>query len=422
MPSPVIRNHLGLMLVLLLLVVACGESEDATADDPEEGTGGGETEGAEAGEGPSEDAGDPIRIGSISQLTGPVADIGEDTLRGAQFAVDEINEAGGLLGREVELIGVDDQNDPGVGQQVATQLIRREGVVGILGPILSAAGIAIQPLQDQNEIPAVAYNSGAEALTAQGSEWVFRSSTTLQDGYESLVRHASEAHGYESIAFLGWNETAGEAALEGVERAVEGLDGAELVAVERLAIDTSDFSGSLSTLEGADPDALVIGAPLPFAGVAVNQTREAGWDVPLLGWGGFITEEFGPFTGDSSDGMVMTDTSHWEVVEDASEEGARMVEAYREEHGEEPNANELIGYDAAMILMNAIEEAGSTEGADIASTLRETRLEGVRMEYEWMETGDLLDHPIVVVEWQDGELQLLEESAPAAEGAGDAGE
>src|SRR3954452_15192982 len=134
-------------------------------------------------------AADTIKIGSITILTGPSAQIGLETARGAQAMVDYLNAHGGVLGKKLELVSTDDANNPQLGVQAATQLVQQDHVVAIAGPTNSVSGIAIQPLLAQASIPAVAYQSGAEALTATGSAWQFRSNTTLSHHFEALASY-----------------------------------------------------------------------------------------------------------------------------------------------------------------------------------------------------------------------------------------
>ena len=101
-------------------------------------------------------AADTIKIGSITILTGPSATIGLETARGAQFMVDYLNAHGGVLHRKLELVSTDDANNPQLAVQDALQLIQQDHVVAITGPTNSVGGIAIQSLQAQASIPAIA--------------------------------------------------------------------------------------------------------------------------------------------------------------------------------------------------------------------------------------------------------------------------
>jgi branched-chain amino acid transport system substrate-binding protein len=350
---------------------------------------------------------EPIKLGVLAILSGPVGEVGQDAVRGAELAVARINDNGGLLGgRELELVVADDQADPAIAVQAATRLVQEDGVSVILGPISSGPAIAVSEVATRNSVPMVAFNAGARELTASDSEFVFRTYPIIQDAYAGLAQYAVDDLGYESIGYLGWNETAGQAALEGFE---EGLDetGGELAGQELVALTAPDLSAEIGRLRDANPDAVAIGGPLPLGGNAVRQIREAGWDVPLLGWVGWYTSGFAPFTGSASDGMVMASAFHPDAV--TSGVGQTFLETFQAEHGRAPRDIEAVGYDAVNIAAAGIRKAKSSDPEDIAAALHETRVKGVKLPFRWTEAGDIRGgHPIVFVEWQGGEQQLIE--------------
>ena len=210
---------------------------------------------------------DTIKIGSITILTGPSAQIGIETARGAQFMVDYLNGSGNVLGKKLELVSTDDANNPQLAVQDAAQLIQRDHVVAIAGPTNSVGGIAIQSLQAQAHVPAVAYQSGAEALTGTGSPWVFRSNTTLNHHFDALVTYFAKVKHYKRFAYIGWNLAAGASSLAGTQLGISHSPGTKLVFQTQLPLTTQDFSGTIDQAKSASPDVVLIGAPMPFAGV-----------------------------------------------------------------------------------------------------------------------------------------------------------
>ena len=145
---------------------------------------------------------------------------------------------------------------------------------------------------------------------------------------------------------------------------------------------------------------------MPFAGVLTKQIRAAGWNVRLLGWGGFLGSDFGEFAGADANGMVMGDSSHWKRVY-ARKKGKAFVDAFRKRFGRPPNANELVGADALGIAVAGIKKAGSTDGEKIQKAIHGMGYNGIRLFYQWRPDGNLKRHPIVAVRWQNKDLQLL---------------
>ncbi|MBA3841893.1 MAG: ABC transporter substrate-binding protein [Actinobacteria bacterium] len=345
---------------------------------------------------------DTIKIGSITILTGPSATIGVETARGAQFMTTYLNRSGGVLGKKLELISADDANNPQLAAQAAAQLIQRDGVVAIAGPTNSVSGIAIQGLQAQSKIPAVAYQSGAEALTGTGSPWVFRSNTTLNHHFDALVTYFAKTKRAKSFAFIGWNLAAGQSSLAGAQLGVDHSPGTRLVYKTQLPLTTQDFSGAISQAKAANPDVVLVGAPMPFAGVLVKQIRQSGWNVAVGATGDFVTTDFGAFLGSAANGLIMTDTGH-AVCAKKRKVGAKFVAAWTRAFHREPNANELVGADAVGIIVQAIAHAKSTDGQKIADAIHSLGYNGVRFYATWDKKGNLRHTPIPAVVWaKDG--------------------
>jgi branched-chain amino acid transport system substrate-binding protein len=350
---------------------------------------------------------EPVKLGVLAILSGPIGEVGQDAIRGAELAVERINDGGGVLGgRDLELVVADDQADPAVAVQAATRLVQEDDVSVILGPISSGPAIAVSQVATRNRVPMVAFNAGARELTESDSEFVFRTYPIIQDAYSALAEYAVDGLGYKKIGYLGWNETAGQAALEGFEEGLKKTDGT-LAGDELAAITAPELSSEIGRLRAENPDAVAIAAPLPLGGNAVRQIRESGWDVPLLGWVGWYTSGFAPFTGSASDGMVMASAFHPEAV--TSRVGQNFLESFEAAHGRQARDIEAVGYDAVNIAAAGIKKAKSSDPAKIAEALHETRVRGVKQPFRWTASGDIRGgHPVVIIEWQGGQQQLIE--------------
>jgi branched-chain amino acid transport system substrate-binding protein len=350
-------------------------------------------------------AADTIKIGSITILTGPSATIGVETARGAQFMVDYLNKRGGALGQKFELESADDANNPQLGVQAATQLIQQDHVVAIAGPTNSVSGIAIQPLLAQASIPAVAYQSGAEQLTATGSPWQFRSNTTLPHHFEALTSYFAKFKHAKRFAFIGWNLAAGQSSLQGTQYAVAHTAGTSLVFQTTLPLTTQDFSGVISQAKSANPDVVLVGAPMPFAGVLAKQIRESGWNVAIGATGDFVTTDFGQFLGPAANGLIMTDTGHYKCAL-KRKVGKPWVTAWQKQFHRPPGANEIAGADAIGVIAAAIRKARSTDGQKMVDALHRMSYNGIRFAEQWDAKGNLKHTPIPIVVWAKNGTQL----------------
>ncbi len=350
-------------------------------------------------------AADPIKIGAMTILSGPTAIIGQETLRGTQFYASLLNKKGGVLGRPIEIIQADDQNNPTVAAQQAARLFQQDRVVGLVGPTATLPGVAIQKLQADHKIPTVAYQSGGQALTAAASPWVFRSSVTLQTGFNLTLRYAIRVQKVKRFASLYWDLASGQSAHEGVEIGAREYGG-NLVFSQGLPLTTPDFSSAIARARAANPDAVIIGAPMPFAGVLTKQIRAAGWNVRIYVWGGFVGNDYVTFAGNDANGVYMSDTSHWRRVS-ARKKGREFVNAFQKEFKLPPNPNELVGADALGILVEGIRKAGSTDGDKIQQAIHRMSYNGIRLFYQWKPDGNLKTHPVVMTRIQGGRIVLV---------------
>jgi branched-chain amino acid transport system substrate-binding protein len=347
-----------------------------------------------------------ITLGTISILSGPSAVIGQDDLRGASFMMDLWNKRGGVLGKRIKLIAADDANNPSLAVPAAAKLIQADHVVGIVGPVNSVSGISIQKLQDDAHVPAVAYQSGAEALTATHSPWVFRSCPTLNASFGALAQFEIQKLHKKRLAFIGWDLAAGSSALAGTKAIASRFPQVDLVYSKQLPLPTQDFSGVIADAKAKNPDVVLIGAPMPFAGVLAKQIRQSGWNVSIGASGDFVTTDFGQFLGNAVNGIYMTDNAHWKASM-ARKVGRGFVKAWRAKYHRPPNANELVGADAMGIMLTGIRNAKSTDGTKIQQALHRVGYNGVRFFVQYDANGNIKHTPIPAVVWQKGQVQLV---------------
>jgi branched-chain amino acid transport system substrate-binding protein len=347
-----------------------------------------------------------ITLGTISILSGPSAVIGQDDLRGATFMMARWNKRGGVLGKQIKLIAADDANNPSLAVPAAAKLIQDDHVVGIVGPVNSVSGISIQKLQEDAHVPAVAYQSGAEALTAAHSQWVFRSCPTLNASFGALAQFEIQKLHKKRLAFIGWDLAAGSSALAGTKAIADRFGQAQLVYSKQLPLTTQDFSGVIDDVKAKDPDVVLIGAPMPFAGVLAKQIRESGWNVSIGASGDFVTTDFGQFLGNAVNGIYMTDNAHWKASM-LRKVGRAFVKAWIAKYHRPPDANELVGADAMGTMLNGIQKAGSTDGDKIQQTLHRVGYNGVRFYARYDANGNIKHTPIPAVVWRKGQVQLV---------------
>ena len=323
------------------------------------------------------EAQEPIRIGQISALSGPSAQSGEAIARGLTIAIEEINDAGGLLGgRKLELVQRDDQSNPPRGLTAARELIFNEEVAAIFGGIDSPVALAIVPLANQEKVPLIISWAAATNITRNGAEpnYVFRVSAVDALVDVKLLDYANRQFGAKKIGLMLINNPWGQSNQKGLEAADEENDSAEIVGAEKFEAADVDMVPQLTRLREAGAEAIVLVSTAPPGAQVMKSRERIGWDVPVVShWGisgGRFPELAGPTAGDAH--FIQT----YSFFGKQGEVGKRVLETLKAKYSDIKGPEEIFSpvgtanaYDAMHLLALAIEQAGSTDGPAVQQAL-----------------------------------------------------
>ncbi len=365
----------ALAIPLALVLAACGADPNA-ARDP--GGGGGSTNDS-----------DTVLIGASLSLTGIQAPLDEPGLRGAQVAVDQLNEAGGILGKNVELVNLDGKSDPVTVGNNAVQLIDR-GAAAIIAPCdfdfgspasreAQAAGLvgistcASSPLYNSQ-------NLGDKQFTL--SMW----NTTMG---AAAAEWGNQEKGWQSAyvvtdTFIDYTKSLSEYFIE----AFEGLGG-EIVGEDTYTQGDQDFSAQLQRIQALpeQPDVIFISSYMPDLGLIIREIRAAGIETPILGGDSYDDPELPKVLG-TDFGQEIYYATHSYLDASAGEQIGEFLAAYEEAHGGEPDsALVTTGYDTVMVLAQAMEDAGSTEGDQVAKAMEGTEFSLLTGKLTWSDAA-----------------------------------
>lgn len=334
-------------------------------------------------------AGESIKLGLATDLSNLIPDPGQDIANGGILAVEQRNEAGGVAGFTVEL---DVQDDRCVGEDattVANQFASDPQTVAVVGHVCSGASIAASGIYQDARIPMVSPSSTAVAFTANGYDIVNRVAFT--DGAQGTVdaRYLYEELDVEFLAIIHDNSDYGLGLANVVQEEFERIGG-EIASFDAIDVDEQDYRPVLTVLAGDPPDAIFFGGYQGQAALLVNQMLEVGLeDTLFFSDDGVFTEQYLDNAGDASEGSYASF-----VVEAANEEGnAAFDEAYEARFGVAPDdlgPFHAHTYDAANILMNAIEAVAVVDDSGNLVIDREALIVAVRetTDYEGL-TGTL---------------------------------
>jgi branched-chain amino acid transport system substrate-binding protein len=350
-----------------------------------------------------------IQIGFFGDLTGPTFNFGLSAKNGVLMAADEINQAGGINGHQLDIVIEDDKGSPEEAAQLAGKLIDRYKVVAIIGAGASGNSLAAAPKAQSAHVPLIAPSSTNPAVTQSG-DYIFRA--CFIDAFQGEVMAKFAAHtlkAKKAAIMLDFNSPYSRGLTEFFELSFAKLDG-HIVAKQSYSQGDADYRGQLSAIKAAAPDVIYIPGYYGDVAIMAKQARQLGLTMPLLGADGWDAPELWELGGDALNGSYIS--NHYSA-DDPSETIQSFVRAYRQRYGNlTPDAHAALAYDALRFLAEAMRKAGSTEGAKLRTALSETKgFAGV--------TGIIsMDHdrnavkPAVILRLQDGQYSYQETIQP----------
>jgi len=346
----------------------------------------------------------PIKIGVNAELTGRVASYGQSFVQGAELYVEELNKNGGVLGRKVELVKVDNKSEKADATNAALRLIEQDKVVAILGAATSGITMAFAPIAEEHKVPFVSPSATSPDVTVKDGKtlaYAFRACFIDPFQGEVAAKFALNDLKAKRAALLvnQSDEYAIGLANSFKETFLKG--GGEIVAEEKYSKGDKDFNSALTRIKAQKPDVLYLPNYYEDVGLQIRQARDLGLDIPILGGDGWDSPELVKLAGSASNLNNAYMTAHFspESTEPAVQ---TFVKLFKEKYGSEPNGFHALGYDAAGILIDAIKRAGEANPQKIRDALEATKdFQGVTGKISF----DDKHNPVksaVIIEFKDG--------------------
>jgi branched-chain amino acid transport system substrate-binding protein len=313
--------------------------------------------------------GDEIVIGEYGSLTGTTATFGQSTNNAIQMAVEQINAAGGVLGKKLRVIVEDDQSKPEEAATAVTKLINQNHVVAMLGEVSSSRSLAAAPICQANGVPMISPSSTNPRVTQVG-DYIFR--VCFIDPFQAEVgaRIAWEILKLKKVAILSDVRNDYSVGLQTFFRQTFKGFGGEIVAEQSYSEGDSDFRAQLTQIKSANPEGIYVPGYYTEVGTIARQARELGITVPLIGGDGWDSPRLWEIGGEALNGCHFS--NHYSV-DDPSPAVQKFVADYRAKYNQVPDALAALGYDAARILADAMKRAGTTKGDKVRDALTATK-------------------------------------------------
>jgi branched-chain amino acid transport system substrate-binding protein len=352
---------------------------------------------------------DTIKIGEYASLTGKEAAFGQSSHKGTLLAIDEINAAGGVLGRKLELITDDDQSKQGESATIAKKLIARDKVVGVLGEVASMRSLEAAPICQAYKTPMISPSSTNPKVTEIGS-YIFR--VCFIDPFQGTVMavFAKNTLKLHRVALLTSVSSAYSVGLAKYFKERFVADGGEIAIEQKFTEGDKDFNAQLTAIKAAGVEGIFVPGYYTEAALVCRQARELDMNMPLFGGDGWEAPELITIGGAAVEGCYYS--THYSPQVDTPAVKAFVAKFQARYDGETPDAMAALGYDSAEVMADAIRRAGSTDGPAVRDALAATKgFEGVTG-VTTMDKHRDASKAAVVIMVKDGKFKYVESVAP----------
>lgn len=368
---------------LLLTATACGGSSSGA---PTSGSASGGDKGA-------------IKIGVVAPLSGDSAAAGTDILNGAKLAADKINKAGGVLGRQIELVPADDACDAQTGTSAVQKLVTQK-VVTVAGGYCSGAAIAETVITDRAKIPFIADAQTNVKITNRGLKHVFR--TIGRDDKQGAFAAAYMVSDLKAknIAIIHDNTAYAKGLADATKASLDKL-GTPPVFFDAITPGAKDFSSFLTGVKAKKPDAIYFTAYFADAGLLIKQARDLGITTPIIGGDATNDPTVAKTAGKAAEGFTVTTAPLPQFITAA----APFLTDYKAAYSAAPGPYSIYEYDAIAVTADAIKRAGSADPQKITDALKATKdFQGLTGSINFEDTGDRANPVYITAVIKNGEF------------------
>lgn len=351
------KKKLALFLTALFVtgaVTGCGKNTQTTSSN-----GGAET----------------IKIGLDYELSGQAATYGQSLVQGIELAFEEINKAGGVLGKQIEPVKVDNKSEPAEAANVASKLVTRDKVVAILGPATSGNTKGAAPVAIQNKVPLISASATADDVTVDSNgkvrEFIFK--TCFSDSFQGVImaNFAYQDLGKKNAVLLVDSSSDYSKGLSKSFKETFEKFGGKVLSEEAYQSKDTNFKAVLTNIKGLNPDVIYLPGYYEEVGLIIKQARELGINIPILGGDGYESPKLVELAGKSALNEVYF-TNHYSS-KDTSSEVVNFQKAFKDKYNKEPDAFNALGYDLAYFCVDALKRAGEADPIKLKDAIASTK-------------------------------------------------
>ena len=342
-----------------------------------------------------------IVIATAGPITGQYAIFGDQMKRGAEMAIKDLNEAGGVLGEQLVLEVGDDACDPKQAVAVANQMVNA-GVIFVAGHFCSGSSIPASAVYNEEGILQISPASTNPQLTEQGLDNVFRVCGRDDQQGTFAANYVVDNNVGSKVAVLHDKTPYGKGLADEFKKQLNAR-GVEETMYEAITAGDRDFTALITKMKEAGVDLIYLGGYHTEAGLIARQAKEQGIDATMMSGDALVTDEYWAITGDTGQGTLMTFSP-----DPRKNEAAAPVVAKFQEAGYDPEGYTLYTYAAVQAWAQAVEKAGSTDLDAVVEQLNSNQFETVLGPISFDDKGDVEGASYVMYQWENGEYAEIE--------------
>jgi branched-chain amino acid transport system substrate-binding protein len=350
-------------------------------------------------------AGNTVRIGFLGALTGDVAMFGKPTLEGMKMAADELNAAGGILGKKVEIIEADDRGDKQEGASVTQKFISRDHVNAIVGDPTTGITKVAAPIAQKGQVVILSAGATGPGVVEIG-DYVFRDTLLDSIAIPAVINYFAKDLGFKKVAIITSDNNDYSVGLSQTFRdAAAKVPSIKIVADEKVKDGDKDFSAQITNIKAQSPDVILFSGYYTEGALIMKEARKQGLKCPMFGGDGLFSPKFIELGGPAVEGSMSALGFSTEQATPATE---KFISAYKAKHnGELPGLFDAQGYDAVMLLADAMKRANSTDPKVFKDALAKTKnFEGVSGTISMQANREPIKTPLSLLVVKNGKFVL----------------
>ena len=348
---------------------------------------------------PEAKAADTIKIGVVGVFSGNLSQYGLPSINAAELVVADINAKGGVLGKQIEIVTVDDQCKPELATNVATKLIE-EKVDVVMGHTCSGTTKSTVPLYTRQKLVTMSPASTNVELTSGQYPYFFRTIAPDTKQAKVGVDFVLDTLGAKKVAILHDKGDYGKVYAEFAKKFVEESGKAKVVIFEGITPEQLDYSAVIQKVRSQNVDVLIYGGYHPEASKLVQGMRKKGMKIPFISEDAIKGDSFLKLAGPDAEGVYATGTKDNTTLPLYQ----HAVAEHKKKYGTAPGSFFFEAYAATQALLNAIEKSGGTDPDKLAQTLRTEYLDTPLGRISFDEHGDAIGTDFVVYQVKDGKF------------------